>query len=126
MPEGPGRSWYVDIHAHACAVPGAPLNGKQVFSTAEQLLKRYDELGVEKGVLLPLVNAEVYEPQSNMEIIGLCRRYPDRLIPFCNVDPRAISNRPDAPLGEWLAFYRDQGCRGIGRSTLNAAASRQA
>jgi predicted TIM-barrel fold metal-dependent hydrolase len=58
-------------------------------------------------------------PQSNEEILDICRTYPDRFIPFCNVDPRAISNSANAPLNELLEHYRDQGCRGIGEVAAN-------
>ena len=105
---------FIDIHAHAYKNGCAPLGGKPWFSTPEQLLKRHDELGIEKAVLLPLVNAEVYLPQSNEEILEIVKTWPDRFIPFCNIDPRAISNSPEAPLGDLMRYYRDLGCRGIG------------
>ena len=90
-----------------CTLPGPTrLNGKQAFATPEQLLARYEPIGVERAVLLPIVSPEVNEPQSSQEIVEVSRRYPDRFIPFCNVDPRAMSNASDAPLGHILDFYR--------------------
>ncbi len=105
---------YIDIHAHAFARPG-PRN----FCNPEQLLSRYDEIGVQAGVLLPLVNPEVYLPQSNEEILTIAEEHPKRFIPFCNIDPRALSNSPDAPLTDLLTHYRDLGCRGIGEVMPN-------
>jgi predicted TIM-barrel fold metal-dependent hydrolase len=110
---------FIDIHAHACRRPGPPRNGRQIFSTPGQILQRYDELGIEKGVLLPLVNPEVYLPQSNEEILEIAETWPDRFIPFCNIDPRALTNDVDAPLNTLLEYYRDQGCRGIGEVMPN-------
>ncbi len=109
---------FIDIHAHAyrkavCA-PGLPR-----FCTAEELIKRYDELGIEKGVLLPIVSPEIYLPQSNEDIIEMAQTYPDRLIPFCNIDPRALTNSPNAPLDKVLSYYKEQGCKGLGEIMPN-------
>ena len=110
---------YIDIHAHAYRRPAKLPDGRLLFSTPEQVIARYDEIGIEKGVLLPLVNPEVYLPQSNEEIIEMAETYPERFIPFCNIDPRALTNSVDAPLGDLLRYYRDQGCRGIGEVMPN-------
>ncbi len=85
----------------------------------EELLRRYDEEGIERGVLLPIVNPEVYLPQSNEEILEICERYPDRFIPFCNIDPRALTNSADAPLEKLLRYYKERGCRGLGEVMPN-------
>lgn len=111
---------FIDIHVHTRRRPGATRNGKQAYSTPEQLLRRYDELGIEKGVLLPGVSPECsYAPQSNEEILEICERWPDRFIPFCNIDPRAMTNSPSAPLDHLIGFYKSQGCRGLGEITAN-------
>jgi len=110
---------FIDIHAHAYRAECPPADGRTQFATPEQVLGRYDELGIEKGVLLPLVGPEVYLPQSNEEIIDMCEASGGRLIPFCNIDPRGMTNSPDAPLGDWLRHYRGRGCRGIGEVMPN-------
>jgi len=111
---------FIDIHVHVKRIPGPDRQGKPAFCTPEQLLARYDAIGVESGVLLPLVSPECsYVTQSNEEILEVARAHPDRFIPFCNVDPRAMTHSPDAPLGHILAHYRAQGCRGIGEVTAN-------
>ena len=110
---------FIDIHAHAYRKGCAPLGGKQWFSRPEQLLERYEELGIDQAVLLPLVNAEVYLPQSNEEIIEIVEENPGRFIPFCNIDPRAISNSAKAPLGDLLRYYKGKGCKGIGEVMPN-------
>jgi len=111
---------FIDIHVHVRRIPGPPRGKKPSYSTPEQLLERYDKIGVERAVLLPGVNPECsYVPQSNEEVIEIAQMYPDRFIPFCNVDPRAMTNSADAPLGEILRFYRDKGCKGIGEVCAN-------
>jgi hypothetical protein len=104
----------IDIHVHAYIDPG-PRN----FSTPEQLIKRYDKIGVSRAVLLPLVSPEYYLPQSNEEILQIVENYPDRFVPFCNLDPRAITNTPEAPLKEVLKYYMERGCLGIGEVMPN-------
>ena len=111
---------FIDIHVHAYRRHPGPLkDGKQVFSLPEQVLERYDEIGIERGVLLPLIGPEVYLPQSNEEILEMAETYSDRFIPFCNIDPRVLTNSVDAPLGDLLRHYRDQGCKGIGEVMPN-------
>ena len=107
---------FIDIHAHAYRKsPPIPVE----FCTPEQVLERYDKAGIEKGALLPIVSPEIYLPQSNEDILEMADRYPDRFIPFCNIDPRALTNSADAPLDRLLRYYRDQGCKGLGEVMLN-------
>jgi predicted TIM-barrel fold metal-dependent hydrolase len=111
---------FIDIHVHTRRIAGPPRADGKTYATPEQLLARYDEIGVERAVLLPGVSPEcAHVPQSNEEILEICDAHPGRFIPFCNVDPRAVSNSADAPLGRILGFYRDRGCRGIGEVSAN-------
>ena len=110
---------FFDIHAHAYRAECPPAGGQTTFATSEQVLARYDEIGIERGVLLPLIGPEVYLPQSNEDIIDMCERSEGRLIPFCNIDPRGMTNAPNAPFGDWLRHYRDRGCKGIGEVMPN-------
>jgi len=107
---------FIDIHAHAYWEP-VPYVAN--FATPEQLIEIYDKYGIEKGVLLPVVNCEVYFPQSNEDILNMAAKYPDRFIPYCNIDPRAMSNSPEAPLDKILQYYKDKGCKGIGEIMPN-------
>lgn len=110
---------FIDIHAHAYRRPVVGVEGVPVFSTPEQLLARHEEIGIEKAVLLPLIGPEVYLPQSNEEIIQMAADFPGRFVPFCNVDPRAMSNSADARLGNLLRYYKERGCKGIGEVMPN-------
>jgi len=110
---------FIDIHAHAYREECPRADGKIKFATPAQVLRRYDELEIEEGVLLPLIGPEVYLPQSNEDILDMCSESGGRLIPFCNIDPRGMTNSPDAPLGDWLRHYRDRGCKGIGEVMPN-------
>jgi len=111
---------FIDIHVHTRGTPGFPRCGKPAYATPEELIQRYDAIEVEQAVILPGVNPEcAYTPQSNEEVLQIQQRYPDRFIPFCNIDPRALTNSAMAPLHDILAYYRDQGCKGIGEVCAN-------
>lgn len=101
---------FIDIHAHAWRYDlpiGTP-------PSPQKIIEKYDQVGIEKGVLLPMVNAELYLPQSNEDILDFAEMYPGRFIPFCNIDPRALTNSETAPFGDVLRYYKDRGCKGIG------------
>ncbi len=106
---------FIDIHAHAYRKRPPVYR----FSTAEQVLERYDRAGIEKGALLPIVSPEIYLPQANEDILEMVERYPDRFFAFCNIDPRALTYSSDAPLDRLLRHYRDLGCRGLGEVMPN-------
>jgi uncharacterized protein len=111
---------FIDIHAHARREPGPRRGGHQIYSMPEQLIKQYNQLGIEKGILLPGVNPECsFVPQSNEEIIGIGREYKGRFIPFCNIDPRAMTNSPKAEFSHILNHYKEAGCKGIGEICAN-------
>lgn len=113
---------FIDIHVHVARHSSPPRLGSDepYFSTAAQLIGRYDKIDVEKAILLPIVHPEcMYGAQSNEEIIEIADASAGRFVPFCNVDPRAMSNSVDAELGYLLAYYRDKGCKGIGEVCAN-------
>lgn len=107
---------FIDIHGHAyrkrCPFPNR-------FCLPDELLAIYAKIGIERGVLLPLVSPEVYLPQSNDDIIEMARDSAGKFIPFCNIDPRALTNSAKAPLGDLLRYYRDQGVKGVGEVMPN-------
>jgi predicted TIM-barrel fold metal-dependent hydrolase len=113
---------FIDIHVHTRLADLMPtrLNGTLSHTPPEQLIEVYDSLGIEQAVLLPGVAPEcVKTPQSNEEIVRIARKYEGRFIPFCNVDPRAMTNSADAPLGHLLDHYRNLGCKGVGEVQAN-------
>ncbi len=113
-----------DIHSHITyrAFPqfARRLLGRPGFD-AEVLLRRMDLEGIDRSVVLPLSNAEVldrYGVAGNQETLAACLEHPDRLTPFCCIDPRSMmvrheKNKPES-IFSLLTIYRDLGCRGIG------------
>lgn len=113
---------FIDIHGHTVIEPTCPWppSGKQLISTPEVLIERYDKVGIEKAVILPLLTPEnTHIMQSNEEVLRIVEKFPGRFIPFCNLDPRACFNSHDAPLEYVLKYYKDKGCKGIGEVTAN-------
>lgn len=111
------RPAFIDIHTHL----GAFHHGREL--TAERLVRFMDLHGVEKACVLPLVSPEAAPlPQPTSTAIAAHREFADRIIPFCAVDPRAVSRPGDRPghvvgvqgLIDILRRYQDQGCRGLG------------
>lgn len=108
---------YIDIHTHL----GAFYHGREL--TAELLVKFMDEHDVERACVLPLISPEaapIVQPVSTA--LTAFKAFPDRIIPFCAVDPRAVTppgERTGHVAGvkgiiEILKRYQDAGCRGLG------------
>ncbi|MBE6381347.1 MAG: hypothetical protein E7047_10515 [Lentisphaerae bacterium] len=110
---------FIDVHAHAYLYDYPPQDGYTQFATAEEVIQRYDELGIEKGILLPLIGPETYIPQSNAEVMEICKRYPDRFIPFFNIDPRGIKNSEFTDFSPWIDWFKERGCLGVGEFMPN-------
>jgi hypothetical protein len=111
---------FIDIHMHAMRFPMTSRWGSPEFSTPEQLIERFDRTAVEKAILLPLVSPEArLGIQTTEEILGIAEQYPDRFVPFCNIDPRMGTFAPDSPLNELIELYKGKGCKGIGEVTCN-------
>lgn len=106
----------IDIHTHAYRVK-MPL--VTPFCTLPELLREQERLGIDKSVVLPIVNPEIYIPQNTEDIIDMAREYPDRIIPFCNIDPRSLSNSPFAKFEDLMEFYKEKGCKGVGEVMPN-------
>ena len=108
---------YIDIHTHL----GIFYWGKPL--TADELVRMMDRHGVERACVLPLVSPESSPyPQTTEAAIAAHKQFPDRLIPFCCLDPRCSTMPPTRPghvvgtkgIVEILKRYKDAGCRGLG------------
>jgi len=113
----------IDIHAHvspfAHISPENPFE-KKTFPGSDELISMYDSLGIEYGVLHPLVSPEgLYFTMTNEAIKMEADRYPDRFFWFCNVDPRSMTNSASSDLSYLLEHYVKLGARGFGELTSN-------
>ena len=100
---------FIDIHAHAFRIKPYSMG-----FTVEKLIEQYDKMKIDMGCVLPMVNAEVYFTQAVEDIVEMSEKYPDRIIPYCNVDPRIGGNTSTTNLAKYLQYYKDLGCKGVG------------
>lgn len=106
---------FIDMHVHTRLFPGPARLGGSNYATPEQLIAMLAPHGVKRAVILPGVNPECcMSPQSLGEVEAIVAQYPDFFIPFMNVDPRAVSNAPDADLGHVMRYWKARGFKGIG------------
>ncbi len=110
---------FFDIHAHMYKYQYPTETGSFWMSTPEQVKKRYRELNITGAAILPVLGPELYVPQSVGEVIDIANESDGAFVAFCNVDPRALTNSSDAPLGILLEHYMKLGCRGIGEVMPN-------
>lgn len=112
----------IDIHAHATPFQSysPAVNKNTPFVSPKELLHFYDELDIEKGVLLPLTSPEYhYEQFTSGDCKYIADQHPDRFLWFCGVDPRAAGNLPGANLSLLLNHYKSLGALGMGELTAN-------
>jgi len=102
----------IDFHMHI----GKLYIGERPL-TPSYLLRFMDDNGIEKAALLPIESPEETHYYVTTEyVINVCRRHPDRFIPFCNVDPRRGSADTSTDFYTILREYKERGCRGFGEA----------
>ena len=110
----------IDVHIHTSMWKGAQINSHVVLASPEYLRKVYDELGIEKGIVLPLVSPEFrFCVQSNEEMEYLGNKYSDTFFWACCVDPRMGKNNSESDLTYILNYYKERGAVGVGEVTAN-------
>lgn len=110
----------IDIHAHAMLGEGLTWPNGNPLVSAEGLIEVYDRLGVERGILLPLISPECfYELSTNRECMEIVKRYPDRFNWFCSIDPRMGLNSTETDFMRILRYYQSLGAKGVGEITAN-------
>ena len=112
----------IDIHVH-CSKPRHPKvsrpDGSQ-YPTPERLIAMMDEAGIDVAVLMCGVSPEWrYTPVIPEEVLEICALYPERLVPFCNLDPRYVGNSVNSNFSSLLQAYRELGCKGVGEYIPN-------
>ena len=100
----------IDIHAHVIYfkdyTPG-------VFCSPQEQIKYYDELGIEKGVIQPLLN------KTNQEAIASVREFPERFSWFCNLDSSITGYENNDSIIKKIEFYKNFDVKGVGEFSPN-------
>ena len=101
-----------DAHTHL--IPAETLDRDPL--SADELVAWMDGAGVDRAVVHALDSPESYPVQApSWWVLDQVRAYPDRLIPFCTVDPRTLVYEDDVgAVTALLERYVDRGARGFG------------
>ncbi|MEX0716043.1 MAG: amidohydrolase family protein [Planctomycetaceae bacterium] len=103
-------SKYIDVHTHV----GVTWNGQKEL-TPELLVEWMDAHDVEKAVVLPLTSPEASAMlQTTETALDAARKFPDRLIPFCSIDPRQSVRGGLQGFIEILREWKERGAKGFG------------
>lgn len=113
---------FVDIHVHTCK-PRHPkvtrANGTH-YPSPQKLVEMMDGAGIDMAVVQTTISPECrYTVMSPEETLEICAAYPQRLIPFCNLDPRFLTNSPKANFRPLLQAYKEMGAKGVGEYVPN-------
>ncbi len=110
----------IDIHTHSLMLHDPRQRAISRWTSPEELLAMWADLGIAKGVVLPLVHHEIGTVlQTTENVLDIYNRWPDRVIPFCNLDARWNFNRADADYTPVLEHYQALGCKGFGEFVSN-------
>lgn len=112
----------IDIHTHCCKPrhPRVTRPSGATYPTPEQLVGMLDDAGIDKAVVLIASSPEKrYTVLGPEEILDICAGYPERLIPFCNLDPRFLTNDTTADFVPLLEAYKEMGAKGVGEYLPN-------
>ncbi|SVB57917.1 uncharacterized protein METZ01_LOCUS210771 [marine metagenome] len=109
----------IDVHAHVLRWPTVKkVNSERPFMSVQEQIRRMDEKGVDKAVILPLTSADVNaEHQSMGEVFEIVRMHPDRFIPFCDFDVRRADMGTAERFMDVLEQYIALGAKGVGELT---------
>ena len=111
----------IDIHCHAVTESLIPFGNGAYFPTPDDMRKAYDVLGVERAVLLPLIdNISCPQPQSLTDTLKMVKEYPNTIgWWFCNIDPAILYDSEDTDLSYFLLKLKELGAKGVGEVTRN-------
>lgn len=116
----------IDTHVHLgkFQLPGGGLI-KEV--TPRELIILMNKHGIEKAVALPIENPEetydYYTTNQLLEDLSESKEYGERIIPFCNIDPRRGYNDGTFDPSPFIGEYIERGCKGFGEILANLHAN---
>ena len=107
----------IDSHVHTSESKWLAYGGSS-FATPSELIEMYDQIGVERGVLLPISNSSMVT-SSNYENKLVADKYPDKFSWFCCFDPRQGNNVETTDFMPFLEECIKNGAKGVGEMTAN-------
>ena len=110
----------IDIHTHTTFKSGLTRANGSRYPEPLELIAAMDSAGIDKAVILSTVSPEFrYILVPPEHTLAIASEYPDRLIPYCCLDPRYLTYSQDADFTEYLEYYKNLGCRGVGEYIAN-------
>jgi len=110
----------IDMHAHVLSSRGYLRKDGTTYVLPDELIAMYEQIGVEKGVLLPLVKIEQStDLNTNREIRDIAHAYPNNFYWFCDIDPRQLTNSPNSDFTEMILYFKSVGAKGLGELQAN-------
>jgi len=113
----------IDVHAHAVlrdVYPTHDIHNLRALPTGEQIIAMYDRLGVERGMLMPLMNPEFHSFMTTTEIVmEIAERHPDRFFFAMGLDPRMMKHSTDSDFGLLIEWYKKLGAKAVGELEAN-------
>lgn len=111
----------IDMHVHTQLGGGPERLRGGTWPTPEEVRTVYDELGIEKGVIMPRIAPErMHDPITSRDAEYLKNTYPETLgWWFCALDPRMATNSPKDDLTYYLDFFKERGAKGVGEMQAN-------
>jgi len=114
----------IDVHVHTrdCGGIQLPRDLKtgSTYADRDAIRQKYDDWGIEYGMLLPGVTPECCSCfQSNEEAYLTAKKYPETFKWFMNLDPRMGKNSPTTDFTGIIMYYREMGALGIGEVCAN-------
>jgi len=102
----------IDVHAHI----GRIFPDRRRFLDATDLLLKMDSWKIDKSLVHCLSEhpEATYQESDTEDVISACSKFPERLVPFCLIDPRFGRNSPEMDFSYLLKEYVDRGCKGMG------------
>ncbi len=99
----------IDTHCHVGKLYFDP------FIEPELVLSWMDKNDVRKACLHPIENPEETAYYvTTWYILEVAQQYPDRFVPFMNVDPRRLQSDASVPFHRIIEEYKERGCKGFG------------
>lgn len=110
----------IDIHTHTSDTEGLTRTNGTRYPTPEEYIAMLDAARIDRAVVLSTMSPAVrYSYVTPQEVLRIHRRFPDRIIPFCSLDPRFLTNSPDADFRPMLTYFKEVGFRGVGEYIPN-------
>jgi len=102
----------IDVHTHIGRLFPDPTG----FLDVTDLILKMNAWGIDRACVHCLSEHPegYYQNSDTDDVIAVCSRYPERLIPFCLIDPRFGLNDPSMDFSYLLEEYKARGCKGMG------------